>query len=117
MYNIIFKRKGYDEETIIENVSDDNALSALKELVKDNKQSKYNYLFNFKPGDICVYTSDENKAKFVLTKVWVENLTCGYFNAVYADGDVIIDGTLELITKVGSIRSTFDGFIDALKSY
>ena len=35
-------------------------------------------------------------------------------NAVYKDGDVITDGSLELITKVGSMKCTFDEFMDRI---
>ena len=116
-YNITFKntKNTYEQEEIsITNINDDDAFSALKELVKDNEDFKYKYLFNFKPGDICVYTDLENKTKFVLTKVWVEGLTHGFFNAAYADGDVIESGSLNLITKVGSMKSTFDEFMNRI---
>jgi len=115
-YNITFKNTYTQEETSISNINDDNAFSALKELVKDNKDFKYDYLFDFKPGDICIYTADNSCTRFVLTKIWVENLTHGFFNAIYKDGDVITDGSLELITKVGSMKSTFDEFIDRINS-
>lgn len=103
MYNMTIN-DGHENYTIT-GVPDEVGKKILNDAFAAQKAAK---LYEFKPGIVCIYKESDGSNKknwFVLTKVWFESVNEGYFNAVNVDGDVIQDGSLELIEKGSSLDS------------
>lgn len=116
MYNMTIN-DGHENHTIT-GIPDEVGKKMLEDAFAAQKAAK---LYEFKPGIICRYKDTNGLYKknwFVLTKVWFEGINEGHFNAIYADGDVIQDGTLSLIEKdtnfdanvSGALKTFFDTF-------
>lgn len=118
MYNFTIN-DGKENHTIVE-VPDEVGAKLLQDA---RAASKYAKLYEFAPGDICIYTNhrdtknmlDEEKY-FCLTKVWFEDIGEGFFNAIYPDGCVLADGSLELITRVGHVNASYHTFVKDFKN-
>ena len=112
MYNFTIN-DGKENHTIVE-VPDEVGVKLLQDA---RAASKYAKLYEFAPGDICVYEAHwthmdikPEEKYFCLTKVWFEDIGKGFFNAIYLDGDVINSGSLDLIRKVGSMHTPLENF-------
>lgn len=110
MYNMIIN-DGHKNYTITD-VPDEVGKKMLEDAIIAQKAAK---LYEFKPGIICKYKESNGLNKnnwFVLTKVWFEDIDGGHFNAIYADGEVIQCGTLELIEKDKDISGALETFFN-----
>lgn len=70
-------------------------------------------LYKFRPGNICRFVSDDDRKEscFCLTKVWFEDIDKGFFSAIYANGDVIAAGSLDLIKYENDILIPYESFM------
>lgn len=58
------------------------------------------YLYGISIGNECFYKNNPD-CKFIVVKIYFED-SKGFFNAVDKDGNVIEDGSLDLIEKTGN---------------
>lgn len=58
------------------------------------------YLYDISVGNECSYKNNPDW-KFIIVKIYFED-SKGFFNAVDKDGNVIEDGSLDLIEKTGN---------------
>lgn len=114
MFNIVFN-DGITERTIV-GVPDGVGTKLYNEAKTARLHSE---LYDFEPGDICMYKIDTNDYNpeytnyFCIIKIWFESIDDGRFNAIQLNGDVIENGTLDLIVKIGHINDQiYNAFIN-----
>lgn len=99
MSTIIIKHEN-NSMHIIENVSYEDT-DKVRSLLLDEARYKEKYDINV--GDICRYKDVATNNIFLVTKIMYQeedDSVVGFFNAIYSDGDVIANGTLDLIERI-----------------